>query len=91
MFIYTEGKLAQLGTFDVDKTQRFDGSHSVLCDTGVCSCIVLTHTLNHQLTLANHMVIMSYKTKQGIILQGHVSLDTSVIPSCLYCKKINEI
>lgn len=59
IFIDTESHPARLGTFDVDKTQRFDGAHSVLCDTGVCACVVLTHALDHQLALAIRVVIMN--------------------------------
>lgn len=60
MFIDTESDGAQfrLSTFDIDETQRFDGSHTVLCNAGICPCIVLTHALSDQLTSPIHLVIV---------------------------------
>lgn len=46
-------------TFYIHKAQRFDGAHSILSHTRVCARVILAHPLNHQLTVAIHMVKLS--------------------------------
>lgn len=46
-------------TFNIDKSQRFDGSHAVLSHTGIRARVVFTHTFNNQLTVAINMIILN--------------------------------
>ncbi len=49
---------AALFTFNVDKSQRFDGSNAVLSHAGISARVIFTHTLNHQLAVAINMIIL---------------------------------
>lgn len=51
-------------TFNIDKSQRFDGSHAVLSHAGISTRVVFTYTLNHKFTVAIDMIILGCGQKQ---------------------------
>lgn len=58
-FSFTKSKAEiQMFTFNIDKSQRFYGSHAVLSHTGIRARVLFTQTANNQLTVAINLVIL---------------------------------